>query len=194
MTLEAAGYGAGTRDGAAVPNVVRAVLGQPRGDTPERPVSLIETNLDDLLPELVPDAAAACFAAGALNVWTTPAHMKHGRPGFVLSALARPGGEARVAEAILGETSTLGVRITRLHRRELERRWRTVGIDGEPVRVKLGRLDGRTVNPAPEHADCERAARRTGAPVKAVWARALAAAQDAEAALLRDSTLPHHGR
>ena len=175
ITLETAGYGAGTRDGAELPNVVRAIVGaETRSAT--RPVSLIEANLDDLLPELAPDAAAACVAAGALDVWTAPAQMKHGRPGFVLSALARPGEEQAVASAMLRETSTLGVRIARLDRIELERESRTVEVAGEPVRVKVGRLDGRVVNLAPEHADCERAARLIGSPVKTVWAQALAAA------------------
>jgi uncharacterized protein (TIGR00299 family) protein len=177
LVLEAVGYGAGTRDLAERPNVVRVMLGTAAG-APERPVSLVEANLDDLLPELAPDAAAACFAAGALDVWTTPAQMKHGRPGFVLSALARPDDESAVATAILRETSTLGVRIARLDRVELERESRTVAVAGEPVRVKVGRLDGRVVNLAPEHADCERAARITGRPVKTVWAQALAAAHE----------------
>jgi uncharacterized protein (TIGR00299 family) protein len=180
MTLEGVGYGAGTRDTRAQPNVVRVVVGT-AARAPAQPVSLIEANLDDLVPELAPDAAAACFAAGALDVWTAPAQMKRGRPGFVLSALARPHDEAAVAGAILRESSTLGVRIARLDRIELERESRTVEVAGEPVRVKVGRLDGRVVNLAPEHADCERAARITGAPVKTVWARALAAAHAEDA-------------
>jgi pyridinium-3,5-bisthiocarboxylic acid mononucleotide nickel chelatase len=179
MRLEAVGYGAGSRDGAERPNLVRAIVGT-GAPAPEHPVSLIEANLDDLLPELAPDAAAACFAAGALDVWTAPAQMKHGRPGFVLSALSRPGDERAVATAMLRETSTLGVRIARLDRIELDRESRTVEVAGEPVRVKVGRLDGEVVNLAPEHADCERAARITGAPVKTVWAQALAAAHEAD--------------
>jgi uncharacterized protein (TIGR00299 family) protein len=175
IRLDAVGYGAGTRDGPELPNVVRAIVGT-QAASAHRPVSLIEANLDDLLPELAPDAAAACFGAGALDVWTAPAQMKHGRPGFVLSALARPGDEHAVATAMLRETSTLGVRIARLDRIELERESRTVEVAGEPVRVKVGRLDGQIVNLAPEHADCERAARITGAPVKTVWAQALVAA------------------
>jgi uncharacterized protein (TIGR00299 family) protein len=177
LTLETVGYGAGTRDGAELPNVVRAIVGAETGPA-SRPVSLIEANLDDLIPELAPDAAAACFAAGALDVWTAPAQMKHGRPGFVLSALTRPHDEEAVATAMLRETSTLGVRIARLDRIELERESRTVEVGGEPVRVKVGRLDGKVVNLAPEHADCERAARISGAPVKTVWAQALAAAHE----------------
>jgi pyridinium-3,5-bisthiocarboxylic acid mononucleotide nickel chelatase len=181
MTLAASGYGAGTRRFAHLPNVTRVLVGEPAGGTaPSREAVVIEANLDDLLPELVPDAAAACFAAGALDVWVTPVQMKRGRPGFVLSALARPCNEDRVVDAILRETSTLGVRITRARRRELERAHRTVVVAGEPVRVKLGLRGGAVVNIAPEHADCERAARRAGLPVKVVWARALAHAQTAE--------------
>ena len=175
MTLAGTGHGAGTRDTPAMPNVVRAILGT-GAPSATRPVVLIETNLDDLLPELAPDAAEACFAAGALDVWTTPAQMKRGRPGFVLSALARPAERDAVAAALLRETSALGVRIGRFDRVELERESRTVDVGGEPVRVKIGRLDGRVVNLAPEHADCERAARITNTPAKVIWGQALSEA------------------
>jgi uncharacterized protein (TIGR00299 family) protein len=178
MTVEGTGYGAGTRDLEKLPNVVRVIVGTEA--RPSTGVSLIEANLDDLLPELAPDAAAACFAAGALDVWTTPIQMKHGRPAFTLSALARPADEHAVATTLLRETSTLGVRIAHLDRIELERESFTIELDGEPVRVKVGKLDSRVVNLAPEHADCERAARILGEPVKVVWARALAAAHGSD--------------
>ena len=97
LTLERTGYGAGTRDMRELPNVVRAIVGI-AAPSAARTVSLIEANLDDLVPELAPDAAEACFAAGALDVWTTPAQMKRGRPGFVISALARPADEDAVAD------------------------------------------------------------------------------------------------
>lgn len=176
MTVSGSGYGAGARDLEQRPNVVRVILGG--ATAPRQAVSLIEANLDDLAPELAPDAATAAFEAGALDVWTAPVTMKRGRPGFVMSALARPHDERAVAQALLRETSTLGVRIAHLDRIELERESFTVEVNGEPVRVKVGRLDGRIVNLAPEHADCERAARIAGEPVKAVWARALAAAHE----------------
>ena len=179
MTLERIGYGAGTRDTAERPNVLRVLVGERvEAGGPSGEVSLLETNLDDLLPELVPDAVERCFAAGALDVWTVPAQMKKGRPGIVLSALARPREEHAVAQAILEETSALGVRVGRLRRYELERGERSVTVDGEEVRVKLGWLDGRLVNVSPEHDDCAAAARRLGRPVKSVWAAALAAARE----------------
>src|SRR5207302_7115598 len=108
--------------------------------------------------------------------WTAPIGMKKGRPGLVLSALARPEAEAAVARAILEETTTLGVRVAHLRRYELEREERTIELEGHKVRVKVGRLDGRIVNVAPEHDDCAAVARATGAPIKSVWAAALAAA------------------
>jgi hypothetical protein len=177
LTLEGVGYGAGTKDFADRPNVVRVVLGTATAATTGE-VVLLETNLDDLSPELVPDAVERCFAAGALDVWTVPAQMKKGRPGIVLSALARPGVEGDVAHALLEETSALGVRVHRLSRYELEREERTVEVRGGTVRVKVGLLDGRVVNVAPEHDDCAEVARSTGRAVKSVWAEALALAHE----------------
>jgi uncharacterized protein (TIGR00299 family) protein len=178
MTIERIGYGAGTADFAERANVLRVFLGRAAEVDARAEVSLLETNLDDLLPELVPDAVERCFAAGALDVWTAPIGMKKGRPGIVFSALARPEAEAGVARAILEETTALGVRVARLRRYELEREERTVTIEGGAVRVKLGRLDGRVVNVAPEHDDCVAVARATGRPIKSVWAAALAAAAE----------------
>jgi uncharacterized protein (TIGR00299 family) protein len=189
IELEAVGYGAGTRDLDACPNLTRVLVGQrpPTGGAGhsqdqfdrEEAAVLIETNLDDLSPELVPDAAERCFAAGALDVWVVPVQMKKSRPGVVFSALARPADEQAVARAILRETTALGLRVSAVRRWELERSWVTVELPGGPVRVKLGMLDGVTVNAAPEHDDCAELAGRTGRPVKAVWAAALAAAQGA---------------
>jgi uncharacterized protein (TIGR00299 family) protein len=174
------GYGAGTRDPEDVPNLVRVVLGEASSALHEhaKPIYLIEANIDDLSPELVPDAAAAATSAGAVDVWTVPAQMKKGRPGIVMSALARPLERDAVAESLLRHTSTLGVRIAQFDRWELERDFITVRVSGGNVRVKRGWLDGELVNLAPEHDDCLAAAARTGSPVQAVWASALAKASE----------------
>lgn len=177
LVLDRVGYGAGTRDPADRPNLLRVVLGTTAGGRPGDLV-LLETNLDDLNPELVPDAVERSFAAGALDVWTTPIQMKKGRPGIVLSALARPEREAEVATALLEETTALGIRVARLGRYELEREERTIELDGGSVRVKVATLDGRVLNVAPEHDDCAALARATGRSVKSVWAAALARAQE----------------
>jgi pyridinium-3,5-bisthiocarboxylic acid mononucleotide nickel chelatase len=177
MRLQATGYGAGSRDLEDRPNVVRAIVGVTAEAPAKRSAVLLACNLDDLTPELVPDAAQACADAGALDVWVAPVQMKKGRPGMVLSAVARPDREAAVAEAMLRSTSTLGVRTTALQRYELDRETRTVSVEGRPIGVKLGRLHGEIVNVAPEHDDVAAVAAALGRPVKTVWGAAWAAAQ-----------------
>jgi hypothetical protein len=181
MTLERVGYGAGTADFPTRANLVRVMLGEstiPTGGEGIAQAVLLETNLDDLSPELIPDAAEQCFAAGALDVWSAPVTMKKGRPGLVFSALVRPAQRDAVARAMLRHTSALGVRALPHLRYELDREQRTVVIDGHEVRVKLGWLAGELVNVAPEHDDCAEVARITNVPVKSVWAAALSAARD----------------
>jgi uncharacterized protein (TIGR00299 family) protein len=177
LLMETVGYGAGTADLPDRPNVVRIVVGA-EAARPTGEVVLLETNLDDLSPELVPDALERCFAAGALDVWSVPAQMKKGRPGIVLAALARPGHEAAVAKALFEETSALGVRVARVDRYELDRQERVVQVAGSSVRIKVGVLDGMVVNLAPEHDDCAAVAKRTGRTVKSIWAEALARAHE----------------
>jgi uncharacterized protein (TIGR00299 family) protein len=179
MTLSKIGIGSGNADWRLVPNVVRALL----GTTDEhrdagRAALILETNLDDMVPEWVPDVLQACLEAGAHDVWTTPAGMKNGRPGITLSALVSTSKERSVAHAILRHTTTLGVRVRRVeHRWALERRFDTVTVDGHEISVKFGMLDGETVNAKPEHRDCVRVAHATGRSVKDVWGQALAGAQ-----------------
>lgn len=185
MTATAIGYGAGHRDPSGRPNLVRAVLGTFAGGsgplvTPESSprIVVVETNLDDCSPELIPDASAAAMAVGALDVWTTPATMKKGRPGFVLHAMCRPTAVDAVIDALLRETSALGVRMSTYERVELERSFVSVSVGSETVRVKLGHRDGALVNMAPEHDDCAAAAKVLGTSVKSVYAQALVAASE----------------
>jgi uncharacterized protein (TIGR00299 family) protein len=178
MTIEAVGVGAGTREHADRPNIVRVVIGEaaaePDGDLTE--IVILEANVDDLLPELVPDVIEACLAAGAIDAWAMPIQMKKGRSGLLLSVLGRPHDERGLAETLLRHSSTLGVRVRPLARYELDRAIREVRVEGRPVRVKIGLLRGEVVNVAPEHDDCAQVAAATGRPVKQIWAEALAAA------------------
>jgi pyridinium-3,5-bisthiocarboxylic acid mononucleotide nickel chelatase len=177
LVVESVGYGAGSNDPTDRPNIVRVLLSTPHEISSNGEVSLLETNVDDMSPELVPDAVARCFDAGALDVWTVPVQMKKGRPGLVMSALARPSQESSVARALLQESSAIGIRVSRLRRYELEREERRVTVEGGTVRIKIARLDGDVVNVAPEHDDCAEIARETGRSVKAIWIAALSAAE-----------------
>jgi pyridinium-3,5-bisthiocarboxylic acid mononucleotide nickel chelatase len=178
MTVRAVGVGAGSREHADRPNILRLTIGDATtfGEASPDEVVVLQTNVDDLVPELVPDVLGACLAAGALDAWTTPIQMKKGRPGVQLSVLGRPVDERVLAETILRHSSTLGVRVQRLARYELDRTAREVRIEGQTIRIKIGLLNGAVVNLMPEHDDCATAAAATGRPVKQIWAEALAMA------------------
>ena len=177
MSVSSVGYGAGGRDLVERPNLVRALVGRFTVQEERSEIVLIETNLDDCSPELIPDAAAAAMRAGALDVWTSPVTMKKGRPGFVLHAIARAGDRAAVADALLLETSALGLRMCTYERLELDRAFLTVPVGSWSVSVKVGSRNGQVMNIAPEHDDCATVAGKLGLPVKEVFARALVAAR-----------------
>ena len=179
LVLDRVGVGAGRRDPGSVANVVRVLLGRtsPSADR-ARLLLMLEANVDDLEPELVPDAIEALLAAGALDAWTTPIVMKRGRPAVAISALCERDTLDDVRRAFFEETTTLGVRVHEVSRPELDRRIVEIELaEGGPrIRVKLGVLDGRTVNAKPEHADVVEAARKLGRPVRSVHAQASAIA------------------
>lgn len=181
MTIEGVGYGAGARETEGTPNVVRVILGTEPSitstDGPQRrDLMVLEANLDDLTPELVADAERSLLAAGALDVWTAPIHMKKGRPGFLLSALCEPEVEPRLLKAFFEATSTFGVRVYPVRRAELERRIVSVPVGEGVVRVKVGFLDGRVMSATPEHDDVARLAGEVGRSVRQVYEEAAAAA------------------
>jgi hypothetical protein len=144
-----------------------------------RELMVMEANLDDLTPELVADAVQALLSAGALDAWTTPAQMKKGRPGVVLSALAEPEVEDRLRSVFFETTSTFGVRSHHVGRAELERRTVSVDLSDGSVRVKVGLLGGRVVSATPEHDDVASVAARAGRSVRHVYEEATAAARTA---------------
>jgi uncharacterized protein (TIGR00299 family) protein len=182
MVLGATGVGAGARDPFSLPNVVRVLIGSSQ-DAPAAEawprMLLLETNVDDLSPELVPDAIDAILGAGALDAWTTPVIMKHGRPALTVSAMCTREAVGDVRHAFFETTSTLGIRIHEVERPELERRMVEVDLDegGPRIRVKISFLDGRALNAKPEHADVVEAARKVGRSVRAVHADATAVAR-----------------
>jgi uncharacterized protein (TIGR00299 family) protein len=179
LVLDRVGVGAGRRDPGSVANVVRVLLGRtsPSADRARR-LLMLEANVDDLEPELVPDAIDALLAAGALDAWSAPIVMKRGRPAVGISALCERDTLDEVRRAFFEETTTLGVRVHEVSRPELDRRIVEIELaEGGPrIRVKLGVLDGRTLNAKPEHADVVEAARKLGRPVRSVHAQASALA------------------
>ncbi len=173
LTVSAVGYGAGTKRWDDAPNLLRAIL----GETVEQQAAafVLEANLDDLSPQLAAVALDKALAAGALDAWIAPATMKKGRPGVVFGALVGEESRRAVEEVIFRETSTLGIRATRVERTVLDRELVQVHTPYGDVRVKTGLLAGRLVNAAPEFEDCRLAAERHGVAVKEVMQAALSA-------------------
>ena len=181
MRVRTSGSGAGSRDTAGRPNVLRAVLGEPPdpgSDPAPDPAVVLEANVDDLDPRVWPSVLAALLAAGASDAWLTPILMKKGRPAHTLSALVPPGAVEDVRRVVFTESSTIGVREHLVGKRALHRETRTVTVDGVAVRVKVARLDGQVVNVSPEYDDVAAAAAALDRPVKAVLAAAMAAAHE----------------
>ena len=175
LVADVVGYGAGNADFDPVPNVVRLTVGEETGPTEVGEVVVIEANVDDMSGELVPHALQAALQAGALDAWAAPIVMKKGRPALTISALAEPAAVDAVAESLLRETTSLGVRMSRWSRRCLPRESVTVQTPYGEVSVKVGYLDGEMVTASPEHDDCVRAAERAGVTLKQVYAAAVAA-------------------
>lgn len=182
MTLDRIGVGAGGKDPAAFPNVLRlwlgetvpaAVIASEARQSPEvqaaQPfarwqdnVVLLETNLDNATGEQLGFAMERLFEAGALDVWHTPIQMKKNRPGILLSALAPASLESRLAEVFLRDTPTLGVRVRPVGRYVADRDTVTVETEYGPIRLKRKWLAGEVVSAAPEYEDVAAATREAG--------------------------------
>ncbi len=174
LIVDRIGYGAGSRRWEDAPNVLRALLG--RAPSSGREVAFVlEANLDDLSPQLIAAALDSARTAGAIDVWVSPATMKKGRPGHLFGALVSEAARAAVEAEIFRQTSTLGIRATRVERRVLDRELVEVETPYGKVRIKVGTLSGAPINAAPEFEDCRQAAERHRVPLKEVMAAAISA-------------------
>lgn len=171
--VERVGYGVGTKDFKDRPNVLRASLG--RAEDKAEGLWVLEANLDDSTPQLLGYLVERLLAVGSLDAWVTPAVMKKGRPGHLLSVMVEGGKREVVMDVVLRESTTLGVRFHRVERQALERDWVEVETPWGRVRVKRGLRGGEVLNSHPEFEDCRRVAEAAGVPVKQVIAAAMAA-------------------
>ena len=169
MTLRSTGYGAGARD-LEGPNVLRVMHGDLlAGQSAITSGWMVETNIDDMNPELFPYVIERLLEAGAQDAWVTPITMKKGRPAFSLSVLCEGSERDRVLDVIYAETTTIGTRISPVAKDELARETTQVDVEGHPVRVKVARRGNQVVNAMPEHDDAVQAARLSGLPLKEVY-------------------------
>src|ERR1043166_3519938 len=177
MSIEKIGYGAGTRDLEKTPNVLRAVLGVATGGEADV-ISVIETNIDDMNPQLFGDVMERLLAAGALDVFMTPVQMKKSRPGTLITVLCERNDADRLVELLLSHTTSFGVRLHEAQRRKLARGVVKGGTRFGEIEVKIGRLAGKIVSRSPEYESCKQAATKAGIAVKDVYNEAARAAED----------------
>lgn len=176
----AVGWGAGTRTLGDRPNVLRVVLGRETGDgIGDGAQVVLAANVDDLTGELAGHAIEALMEAGALDAWAVPITMKKGRPGLTLCALGKHAESPRLAEVLLRETSTIGVRIVPASRVERPRRVITITTPFGDVAVKVSEGPYGPPQIKPEFSDCAHLAAKCQVPVREVLAAALGAARAA---------------
>jgi pyridinium-3,5-bisthiocarboxylic acid mononucleotide nickel chelatase len=180
MKTEQIGYGAGSRDFAAHPNVLRISVGESAEASAatgiaaqQDEVAILEANLDDLNPQLIGYIVDEAFAAGALDVFITPVQMKKNRPGTVLTILAPLEKEEPLRNLVFRESSTLGVRMRHEKRYVLPRRHEAVATEWGEVRMKVAGLNGSVSQYAPEYEDCRRIAAERHVPLKDVMQEAI---------------------
>jgi uncharacterized protein (TIGR00299 family) protein len=196
LVVKKIGFGLGSRDNKTRPNVLRAVLGKklkfslqaaPRpkqakawtstADWETDCITVLETNLDDVSGEILGHFVEMALAAGALDVFHTPIQMKKNRPGVLLTVLCAEADADKFSELILRETSAFGVRRTVAERRKLRREFIKIKTPFGNVTVKIGRLDGKLVQAAPEFESCKKLASRAKVPLRRIYEAALKAVE-----------------
>jgi pyridinium-3,5-bisthiocarboxylic acid mononucleotide nickel chelatase len=183
MTMYAVGVGAGTRDIAGHPNVVRVVLGDLHTDCAQvsdpSVLSILETNIDDMDPRVWPTVLASLLAAGAADAWLVPILMKKGRPAHTLTVLAPAERRDALRRLVFELTTTSGVRETTVSRTALDRFWVPLSVAGGQVRIKVAHQGGEILQATPEFDEAAAVATTHNIPVRRVLQEASAAAERA---------------
>ena len=176
MTIIDDGYGAGDHIIPTMPNMLRVILGAVDEESDEDLV-LIETNIDDMNPELYEAAMDSLFKAGALDVYLSPIIMKKSRPASKISVLSTERSRDIMTQVLLQETSSFGVRYYKVARTVLEREIKTVKTSYGPIKIKIGKLNGITLQASPEYEDCKKTSKIKKVPVKNIYDEAYSLAK-----------------
>ncbi|MBF0555814.1 MAG: nickel pincer cofactor biosynthesis protein LarC, partial [Nitrospirae bacterium] len=185
MAVATIGTGAGDRDIASAPNILRIFIGRAGRHTsssgegaPNEEAFIIETNIDDMSPQLYGAAMDKLFRAGALDVYITPVIMKKCRPAALLTVIAEANTLEPLSQIIFEETTTIGLRYYRVSRETLQREMSTVHTKYGEIRIKTALRNGKCLNVSAEYEDCKKAAEEFSIPVKKVIEEALRQAND----------------
>lgn len=186
MTIEKTAYGAGTREYDKFPNVLRLILGEGeksrKGEgekiheqrtTNNEQLTLLETNIDDLSAEVLGFIMERAFDLGCLDCWFTPIQMKKNRPATMISILCESENAEIFKELLFTETSTLGVRISKIERECLEREWNKIETEFGEIDVKIAKYKGNIVNVKPEYDQMREFAVKSKIPLKEIESKIL---------------------
>jgi len=168
MTIEHVGYGAGDRELPNTPNVLRVLVGESTDHPHTERIIVLQSEIDDMNPQLFGLVMERLYAAGALDVFFASVQMKKNRPGTLLTVLSRPEQREELSAILFRETTTIGVRYHEVLRERLEREIVDVATPLGTVRFKVARLGDTIVNAAPEFEDCLKIAAERRVPVKDV--------------------------
>ncbi|MCL5978909.1 MAG: nickel pincer cofactor biosynthesis protein LarC [Nitrospirae bacterium] len=169
ITIEKIGCGAGNKDISHMPNILRILIGRQTKDSRNaETVTVIETNIDDMNPQMYENVMEKLFKVGALDVFLENIIMKKGRPAVKLTVIAETPDVESLTDIIFEETTTIGLRFYEAQRKTLERTIKKVKTKYGSVRIKISRLNGKVTNMTPEYDDIKTAAKKTGIPVKKI--------------------------
>ena len=182
MRLDRVGYGAGTRDLEQRPNLLRLCLGEKISSSSSQTthhhaetdsVDIIETNVDDMSPEITGYVTSQLFEHGALDVFLIPIFMKKNRPATQITVLCPTTLRDKLIELLLTETTTFGVRLSSANRVKLRRDFTQVETQWGKIQAKRGYLNGTLIKTVPEYEDCKRLAEQNSVPLRQIYAEAL---------------------
>lgn len=168
MDIKSIGYGAGTFNSPDMPNLLRIFIGEMKNPAKEENTILLETNIDDMNPQIYEYVMDKLFASGALDVYLTPIIMKKGRPATMLSVLAKKDDAKKLSDIIFRETTSIGLRVQEIGRSKAERENKEIKTKYGKVRVKIAFDDKEILGINPEYEDCKRIAVKKGIPLKKV--------------------------
>ena len=180
MRVKQIGYGAGSRDFAKHPNVLRVLVGEGASSEETERVIVIECEIDDMNPQLFGPLMERLYADGALDVFYAPVQMKKNRPGTLVTVISPLDRREELSAVLFTDSTTIGVRYQEVLRERLAREVRTVDTPVGAIRFKVATRDGRVLNVAPEFEDCAKAAAERGMSIKDVQALAQKAWLDAK--------------
>ncbi len=167
MKMDRIGYGAGLKNFQNFPNLLRVGIGESLITVSDK--ILIETNIDDMNPEIYSYLMEKLFKAGALDVYLTSIYMKKNRPGILLTCICEKRLKNKMAEIIFREASTIGIRIYYPERVELERSYEKVKTKYGTVTVKVSKYNSEVVNISPEYEECKKIASKNNIPLKEIY-------------------------